>query len=500
MSTTSAASRPSPILREWLWVAPLISFAVSGVAITRPSFWHDEAATVSATVRPLPDMLAMLRNVDAVHGAYYLLLRPAVAAFGPSEAAVRFGSALAMAAATCATAAIGARIVNPRLGLMSGLVFALLPVTSHYGMEARSPALTCALITWATYFVVVAHTGGEPRARLWGAYAAVMLAATWVFVYSLLILVAHLITSIPRRRLSRRALTGQLAATATVVALSAPLLVVASGQVSQVGWIPSLRPRSAVMAASAWALPWLVQGRWADVAGGLLVVALWALAIGATVVASLRIRAGAAADSPALLLRVCLPWLLVPVGILMVASLAKPVFAGRYVFFSTPAFALLVGYALCLIRPRRRAVVVGLGLLVLALPSMYSDRQPMAKGDLRQIATILAENAEPGDAVLFSPSSRRRMVAAYPWGFEGLEDVALAQGPVPSASLAGTDVTEEELARRLTGVSRLWLVLGDGQTQADLPQWKARALRESSLAETRSWDGLRGEVVLLERR
>lgn len=327
-----------------------------------------------------------------------------------------------------------------------------------------------------------------------------MLLATWVFMYSLLILAAHWITSLPPRRRSRPVLAGHVVATATVLALSAPLLVVAVGQSAQVGWIGMVTPQSVLKASSSWTLPWLVQGRTADVAAGLLVVGLWALAVGGVVLAGRQARAGTAPESPELLLRVCLPWLLVPVGTLIVASLLKPMFAPRYVFFSTPAFALLIGYLLWLLHLRRRAAIVGFGLLLLALPSMYSDRQPMAKGDLRQISEVLSENAREGDAVLFSPSTRRRMMAAYPRGFDRLRDISLAQSPTESATLTGTEVTNRELAERLANVNRLWLVFGDGDSLTDLPASKARILRESSLAETSSWDGLRGQVVLLERK
>jgi hypothetical protein len=92
------------------------------------------------------------------------------------------------------------------------------------------------------------------------------------------------------------------------------------------------------------------------------------------------------------------------------------------------------------------------------------------------------------------------MMAAYPQGFDKLRDIGLAQSPIQSDTLTGTEVTNRELTRRLAGVSRLWLVFGDGDTQADLPASKARILRENSFAETRSWDGLRGRVVMLERQ
>ena len=49
--------------------------AVSLSGAARPSFWYDEAATVSASYsRSLPKLWEMLSIVDAVLGLYYMLM------------------------------------------------------------------------------------------------------------------------------------------------------------------------------------------------------------------------------------------------------------------------------------------------------------------------------------------------------------------------------------------------------------------------------------------
>src|SRR5271168_5453376 len=53
----------------------VLAAAVSLGGAGRPSFWYDEAATISASYsRSLGQLWQMLRNVDAVHGLYYLLM------------------------------------------------------------------------------------------------------------------------------------------------------------------------------------------------------------------------------------------------------------------------------------------------------------------------------------------------------------------------------------------------------------------------------------------
>src|SRR5579859_710136 len=78
---SAAAPETEPAAYErgpaWaLWLPPALALLISLWNITTPSYWRDEAATIAAIRRPLGDLIRMLGNVDAVHGAYYLLMWP----------------------------------------------------------------------------------------------------------------------------------------------------------------------------------------------------------------------------------------------------------------------------------------------------------------------------------------------------------------------------------------------------------------------------------------
>ncbi|HEX3926054.1 MAG TPA: hypothetical protein VHY31_27525, partial [Streptosporangiaceae bacterium] len=99
----------------WMGVVPPV--AMLGMAlwrITGPSYWRDEAATLTAVRRPFGELLRMMGHVDAVHGIYYMFIWVAVRLGGPGELVTRLPSALAMAAAAAAVAALGRRLVSPR--------------------------------------------------------------------------------------------------------------------------------------------------------------------------------------------------------------------------------------------------------------------------------------------------------------------------------------------------------------------------------------------------
>src|SRR5712691_7899193 len=69
-ATTQDAGVQRPYDRGPIWallLPPLVGLALSLWAITTPSYWRDEAATIAAVRRPFPDLIHMLGNVDAVH-------------------------------------------------------------------------------------------------------------------------------------------------------------------------------------------------------------------------------------------------------------------------------------------------------------------------------------------------------------------------------------------------------------------------------------------------
>lgn len=72
-----------------LALPPSVMFAVALWGIGAASFWRDEAATLSAVRRSLPQLWRMLGHTDVVHGAYYLLMWVLVRALGTTESAAR---------------------------------------------------------------------------------------------------------------------------------------------------------------------------------------------------------------------------------------------------------------------------------------------------------------------------------------------------------------------------------------------------------------------------
>jgi mannosyltransferase len=311
----------------------------------------------------------------------------------------------------------------------------------------------------------------EDGGRWWTGYG-VAAALTGLFnIFGLLILVAQgvtLLIAAPRlagvagRRpagvLARWVLTGIVA-----VVVLIPIVAFAYSQRTAISWMTGhVAIRSAaVNLARAWAGPkklfWPVFG----------------LAAFGVVADAVTWRRGRPAVTPA---SVALPWLALPPAVLLVASQLHPVYDGRYVEYCLPALAILVAWGLtwlarlvaAVIPPLSRAGLAWLGwlpaaailvLFVIALaPADAKVSLPSSRADnLAGDSQIVAANAKPGDIVFFIPQSYRPIEDEYPAQWRGVRDIALAQSPVASDTLYGTDVSPAELLKRFTHVTRVWV-------------------------------------------
>lgn len=376
------------------------------------SMWRDEAVSYDMARRPLPDLVATLAHMDAVHGLYYMLLHGLFQISGDLDPllVLRLPSVLAAAAATALVALLGHRLAGARAGLLTGLAFALLPPVQRYAQEGRSYALVCALVAWASYLLLGAV--GSGRRRAWAGYWAVLLTACLLHEFAVLAGLAHLV-ALPRH--ARRAAAATLCA---VGAALSPLVVLSTTQSAQVDWIGG------------------------PGAGELLSFAG---------VAALGIGCAALTKGP--LARLALPLVLLPTLTLLLLSPLKPLYVDRYVLYGYLGTALLIGAALDrLLRTRAVPVLIATGVAVVALlPASLDLRTPGSRtDDVTAVARALRE--ADADAVVFMPSRRRIWT---PTASPGLRDLALDRSPAASRTLYGTEVPAREIRARLLAETRV---------------------------------------------
>lgn len=186
------ATTHRPVVTYLTWGAPALVALVLGLfEIGVPQLWRDELATWSAASRTLPQLWAMLHNIDAVLGVYYFGLHLWMAVFGDSATAMRVPSVIAMAGAAAVVGLIGRRLGGGVAGLASGLIFALIPSVSRYAQEARPYAFATFFAALATLMFLRAME--RPNWWRWAIYAVVLGAAGAANLVALVVASGHLV-------------------------------------------------------------------------------------------------------------------------------------------------------------------------------------------------------------------------------------------------------------------------------------------------------------------
>ncbi|HUD39037.1 MAG TPA: glycosyltransferase family 39 protein [Streptosporangiaceae bacterium] len=458
VSGTGASGRPYDRGPVWaLVLPPLVGLALSLWSITTPSYWRDEAATIAADKRPFGDLIHMLGNVDAVHGAYYIMMWPLLHLFGTGEFVMRFPSALAAGVTAAFVAAIGRRVISPWVGLAAGLLYAVLPVASRYGQEARSYQMVVGMACVASYLLIRVFQADQASRRKWLiGYSASLAVLGILNIFGLLLIPAHLITvGLDYRRRRRQAepqplrlAVGWLVAAVVAVVIASPLLLLGWQQRGQVAWIAVNQSSSGLNTLLTLAGSALVT----VVVGG--VVAL-ALILSSEAAGASAARRGAWRWQ---LTEMSLPWMLVPPALLLGVSTVDPIYTSRYVLMCVPAGALLGGMAIVALG--RIVGPVALVLVVLAgLTTQVTQREPYGHYDnVRALDQIVAASSRPGDVVLYTNPNAESFGAAYSYGLGKLPNIATKEAAIPSGTLAGTSVGLPALRSRLGHASRVWVV------------------------------------------
>ncbi|MEV7561361.1 glycosyltransferase family 39 protein [Streptomyces sp. NPDC089795] len=490
MPSDISAISGSRCRRVLVWLVPLLWTLGLGLwGLSRQdSVWRDEAATWQVAGRSAGEIWAMLANVDAVHGLYYLLMHCLFEVFGASTTTLRLPSVLAVAAAAVCVALIGRRLAGFWVGLGGGMTLGLLPAVQFHLQEGRPYALVAAGVGLSTLLLVSLLERGPGRRAWprWAAYGVTVLVCALLNWLSLLVLPAHAAT-LGWVRAGRRTWLRWAAYGSGAVAGALPLILFSRRQSEQVSWIQPLT--------------------WTTLIGPGILLAVGGLAAWAG-------RPGRVDRTAVPAAAVGLPLLAVPLLGLIGLSLVQPLFQDRYVLFGMVGLALLIGAALgaavraCAPRlPRAAGLVVPgvVGVSVLALlPVELGNRAPASRiDDVLAVAGEVAGLKRDGDAVLFVPAARRDTALVSPGAFGGLADVALAASPAASATLKGEEEDPALIRAALLGQRRVLLVTDAEQVakapSADRDKVKAEVLREHfAVVADRQVRGRR--VTVYERR
>lgn len=470
----------------------LFGLAISVAGIATPGVWYDEAATISSTTRSWPQLWAMLDNVDAVHGLYYVMMHAIFDVVGYSPTALRMPSALAVGLTAALVVVLGRQLGRERLGVIAGFVFCLLPRVTWMGGEGRSYAITALVAVTLTVILLAARHGSR---GWWIAYGVVALLGCALFLYLALVVVAHGVTlawqSVRTAPGARTQLRQWALATVAAGTLMLPLALEIISQDGQVAWISPI---------GAHTIPEVIRIQWFYGSWPFAVVG-WALvALGIA-------RALRAKDRQ--LMETIGPALLLPTAALITISLVHaPLYQPRYLSMGTPFIAVAIAAGIVALRHRLAIVAVLLLVCALAVPQIVAERMPEAKenSSWSQVAGLIeSERAAdaPGTvtAIIYGnvqrhPSATTRVIEySYPSAFAGTIDLTLRTPAAETAQLWETHTPLAESTARLRDVDVAYLITSNAR---DLRPQTIATLASVGWSVTETWDFTAVHVLRFE--
>ena len=159
-------------LAQLAWLLPtLVAGCLGLIRVGWPALWADKLATWGMVTVPWRQAWPVLQHTDATLGAYYAVMHVWVSVLGDSDVMLRLPSVLAIGGRRRADGSDGTRLATPRVGLLSGLVFAVLPAASRYspgGAPVRARGVRRGAVhasRWCTCWT--AHGAGRWPATRW---------------------------------------------------------------------------------------------------------------------------------------------------------------------------------------------------------------------------------------------------------------------------------------------------------------------------------------------
>ncbi|MGW2512556.1 glycosyltransferase family 39 protein [Streptomyces scopuliridis] len=456
------------------WAPFLLALALGLWGIRREgTVWQDEAITYEVARRSFPEIWQTLANIDAVHGFYYLIMH-IFYMFGDGLLTLRLPSVMATAVAACGVALMGNKLAGPRVGILAGLVFPILPMVQRYAQEGRSYAMVCASVVWATYFLVLAVE--RPARNIWCGYALTSLVACLFHEFAILAVVAHGVTLF-LAHVSRRILAAWVRTALFVSVAITPLLTLSVLQSDQVSWISPTR--------------------WGNLTAPLVLSAV------AVCCARIPVEHRTTIAS----WQLALPLLILPAATLQAISFFKPLYVDRYVLFSQLGVALLLGVVLNWVWSVRElrwgAGVITVTACAVTIMSTGVDlRKPGSRSDnATEVVKAAAELGRNGDGIVFIPASRRAWTLGPGSLEQNFSDVTLSGNLQTSDTLYGKEVAPGEIRNRMLSEERIVVLREPHREEAEeTTQEKAkRATLNRYFVECGSRTVGRAEVAIYAR-
>ena len=375
-----------------------IALACNLYQLGEQSLWFDEILSVERARQSLPVLLQIIFATQPNMALYYIFLHfwlsvTALPGLNPTEFVVRFPSAVFAALSSIVIFLLGRRFLGFIAGVVAAGLYMLNNLQLIYAQETRSYALQLFLICIAWYALFAALTVSSHRKRWWLCYGLVTVLAIYSQLFSSLILAAQIAAYVALiflpgewRINARHQLRAFIAVLAGVFVLILPLLY-ASRHGGKTGWLPIPHPIDiyrlflTISSNSKIYLFLLLSFCLLGLFVVIISYQLWGKRLLTKVALIDNVEDNRLSRFQQLLPVgiALLCWIVIPLVLSYIISQGPTrLFSSRYLVTIVPAFMLLVGLGLVVIRWRVLQVVLAIGLLLFTvhyIPINYESPQ-----------------------------------------------------------------------------------------------------------------------------
>lgn len=436
------AQRHHSISNLLIIIALAVGLGLRLFQLDQQSLWNDEGTSVALAGRSLAE-IARAAAADIHPPLYYFVLHGWVGLLGNSVFSVRLLSVCISFLTILTTAMLARRMFGPVAAVCTAWLTAIAPFSIYYAQETRMYALVtlCGTVAaWGLYGLLTLELNdfkNRSTGPIWGIpgsgllYLVGALGALYTQYYAASLLLAFnlvfllMVRWLPaavrwRRIVGWVILNGAVAlaflpwfwmvrqqifgwpAVSEALGLRDFLLQVA--RIFSLGYAYAEVPAWGLFCCAALSLLGLLPVRWSQ-APAALPARHWA----------------------AYILTVC--YLVVPIGLMFLLSLRRPLFNPKFLLLATPAYAILLGRGLSLVwpagawcaAPRRRLATLVLFILLLggqlaaplpALQAQYFDPR-YARDNYKGIAETIRARATAEDAILIDAPAQIETFGYY---------------------------------------------------------------------------------------
>jgi hypothetical protein len=397
-----------------------LAFLIRLNGLTFQSLWRDEVDAICFAQAPLlrelpqtslsftptcppniPELLTAFTQPGFNGPLFFLILRGAISLWGYSEFALRFFSLLCGVISVALIITLGTRLFNRAVGLIAGALLAFSAYQVWYSQEAKMYTLITMLALATIYFLRRAVEEG--RWRFWIGVVACTSIAMGSHILAALLIPVQAVLFLLWWPYSRRHLIAGLIALGCVTLPYLPVGLPRAElifQAAETGFARYTLGGMLSVLGRAYASGILnsSEERWILIVTG----AAAALAIYGLISIDTPPRPPSMPDR--ILTRISIAaWALIPVLVVALVSISRPLFTDRYLIWSQPAFYLAVAlgvYALwAWIKPL--GVIAFAALIAMNSVGIITQATTPFKSDFRSAAQAIERQMQSGDLIVF---------------------------------------------------------------------------------------------------